>query len=824
MAELLDPLLPYRAIMHSAPVGIGITEMDGTFREVNPALCRATGWTAEEMVGRRVTDFLATPEQQVVSTALRRLVEEGLPSVVIEEPFRRADGGTVDLEVTVALLRDERGRPIGRIGYAQDLTATRTAKLAATRAMADLADAESFAHVGSFSYHPGTRTLIWSDELRRIFGLEASEPVSMDRVFERVHPEDRSHVVATIGRAEARQDSFTLQHRVLHPTLGLRWVRVRAEPELDASGAIIGMSGIVLDVTRQVVDDEARRDAEERFRRAFEDAPVGMAIMDPRGRFVQANDALLAMTGYTRAQLTSMSIAELSHPDHHDEGLGKGRQLLGGEVPSYEIQARLLASDGDVVWVDCNVSLARDARGAPRHLIAHVVDVTDRRKQAPELEHLATHDPLTGLLNRRAFEAELDQHAAESARYGAAGALLVLDIDHFKYVNDSHGHSVGDALIARVAAALRGRVRSSDVLARLGGDEFAVLLPRADEAEARTVGEALRQAVRTANVAAGTAADSESLSMSWAHRVTTSLGVALFESFRGHGAADVLAAADLAMYAAKEAGRDRLVVHHPSDRDQQRMQARVRWLNRIRNAVEHERLALWAQPIHDLATGAANRYELLLRMIGEDGEVVAPDDFLGVAERFGMMPEIDRWVAVQAITLLQKQHAAGNDVTVEVNVSGRSMGDADLLAAVERELARQPVPAGRLVFEVTETAAVADMEEAQRFAARLSELGCSFALDDFGAGFGSFYYAKHLPFDYLKIDGEFVRNCRTSRVDQVVIDSVVELARGLGKRTVAEFVQDEESVQLLRASGVDFGQGYYLGRPRPVADALPTSA
>ena len=578
----------------------------------------------------------------------------------------------------------------------------------------------------------------------------------------------------------------------------------------------------MLDVTRQILDDEARREAEERFRRAFEDAPVGMAIMDPQGRFVQVNDALVRMTGFTRAQLTSMSIAELSHPDHHAEGFGKGRRLVRGEVPSYEIEARLIGADGHEIWVDCNVSLARDARGAPRQLIAHVVDVTDRRMQAQELEHLATHDPLTGLLNRRAFETELAQHTAESDRYGTAGALIVLDIDHFKYVNDSHGHSVGDVLIARVAAALRARVRLSDVLARLGGDEFAVLLPRADEAEARTVGEALRQAVRTANVAAGAAADGDTSDLSWARRVTTSLGVAMFESFRGHGPADVLAAADLAMYAAKESGRDRLVVHHPSDRDQQRMQARVRWLDRIRNAIEDDRLTLWAQPIFHLATGNNNRFELLLRMLGENGDVVAPGDFLAVAERFGMMPEIDRWVVVRAISLLQQQHAAGNDVTVEVNVSGRSMGDAELLAAIERELARQPVPPGTLVLEVTETAAVADMEQAQHFAGRLSELGCSFALDDFGAGFGSFYYAKHLPFDYLKIDGEFVRNCRSSRVDQVVIDAVVELARGLGKRTVAEFVQDAESARFLRESGVDFGQGYHLGRPRPVAEALPT--
>ena len=479
--------------------------------------------------------------------------------------------------------------------------------------------------------------------------------------------------------------------------------------------------------------------------------------------------------------------------------------LVGGEVSSKVDEKRYLRPDGTIVWVARSVTLVRDADGEPLHFLDQTQDITERRRFERELRQLADHDPLTGLFNRRRFEQELDRHVAEVARYGPRGALLVLDLDHFKYVNDALGHHAGDALILSVAALLQDRLRDSDTIARLGGDEFAVLLPNADRREAEHVAGVVVKAVREeATVVAGDRR----------RRVTTSIGIAPFGRSDLNGE-ELLIEADLAMYEAKEAGRNRFAVVSPNAHRPQRIRERVSWLERMRSALDDERFVLHAQPIRDLRTGDIGQHELLLRMLGDNDELIGPAAFLPLAERFGLAPEIDRWVVGQAIELLAGD--PGGKVALEINLSGRSLNDTSLLRLIEAEMAHSGVDPRRLIFEITETAAVANIPLARRFAERLTELGCRFALDDFGSGFGSFYYLKHLPFDYLKIDGEFVSGCLGNKTDQLVIEAVVRIARGLGKETVAEFVSDPQLEAFVRSQGVDHAQGFHVGRPVPVS-------
>jgi EAL domain-containing protein (putative c-di-GMP-specific phosphodiesterase class I) len=344
---------------------------------------------------------------------------------------------------------------------------------------------------------------------------------------------------------------------------------------------------------------------------------------------------------------------------------------------------------------------------------------------------------------------------------------------------------------------LRARLRSTDVVGRMGGDEFAVLMPRATPAEAEALADELNEVVR----------DAQALT------VSASIGVTFFDDRNELTPEDVIACADHAMYAAKEAGRDRWV-------SQARRHAggeRLTWPGRIRKAIDEELFQLHAQPILDLKTGDVPQHELLIRMPGEGDELIMPAAFLYTAERFGLVRQLDRWVVANAIELLAGTRGS---LRLEVNLSGESLTDPDLPLFVERELERASVDPGDLIFEVTETAAIANLAQARCFIERLAQLGCRFALDDFGAGFGSFYYLKHLPLDYLKIDGEFVRNLPTSKTDQILVGSVVELARGLGKQTIAEYVGDAATVDLLREMGVDFAQGFHTGRPRPVAESL----
>ena len=300
-------------------------------------------------------------------------------------------------------------------------------------------------------------------------------------------------------------------------------------------------------------------------------------------------------------------------------------------------------------------------------------------------------------------------------------------------------------------------------------------------------------------------------------RVTASVGLAMFDRL---SATEVLACADVAMYEAKEAGRNRFALYRPPRGSPGPVSARQAEAERLRTALQDDRFVLYGQPIRDLRAGEVRQYEVLLRLRDDEGgEPLTPSTFLYVAERFGLIQAIDAWVACQAIELIAENERAGRPLVLHVNLSGKSIGDARVAALTESALTGAGIDPSRLVFELTETAAMANIEEAKAFAHRLRARGCRLALDDFGVGFGSFYYLKNLPFDYLKIDGDIIRGLAASPMDQLVVAAIVGIASGLGKQTIAEFVTDEETVRLLEKAGVDYAQGYHVGRPRPVARA-----
>jgi diguanylate cyclase (GGDEF)-like protein/PAS domain S-box-containing protein len=614
--------------------------------------------------------------------------------------------------------------------------------------------------------------------------------------------------LATVAIAEREQDPalplvFGLGGAALTVVLGLLFVAA-GRRERHALARM-----------RERVDERdsaeaALREAEGRFRGAFDGAPIGIAIVDLDGRFSEVNAAFSRLTGYPADQLMGTSFRSITHPDDHEISDDRFEQLLRrGQTVSFD--KRYLHAAGHTIWASVHSRLVRHADGRPLHLITMIEDVTDRREFEHKLRYMADHDPLTGLFNRRRFEEEVDRQVAHSQRYGGGGAVLMLDLDHFKYTNDSLGHRAGDELIVAVAKLLRGALRETDTLARIGGDEFALLLPHAAEEEARLVGEKLLEGLRGEAVAFGRRK----------RRLTASMGIALMGSSGDDLTADdLLVSADLALYDAKEAGRDALRVFANEEQREARMRARVSWVERIQTALEDDGFVLFAQPIVDLRTRLVTRHELLLRMRADDGDLIPPGAFLYVAERYGLVNEIDRWVVHRAIGLIREARENGRELRLEVNISGLSLGDEELLRLIERELAHAQINPGNLIFEVTETAAVSNIVAAREFAERVCALGCRFALDDFGAGYGSFYYLKHLPFDYVKIDGEFVRNCVDSETDQLVVQAVVQIARGLGKQTIAEFVEDEATIGVLERFGVDYAQGYHIGRPAPLTDEL----
>jgi diguanylate cyclase (GGDEF)-like protein/PAS domain S-box-containing protein len=644
---------------------------------------------------------------------------------------------------------------------------------------------------------------------RELLGFEPEELLGR-RPDELVYRDDLPVLAAVANRARESDDvSATL--RLLRRDERAVWVEARLRVVRDPeSGRPQETHAIVRDVHERIEAQRALAAAEERFRTAFEEGAVGMAIVSATGHVARVNRALCAITGHQHTGLEGRTMLSLLHVEDREQHKEETARLLRGDLATARGEKRYLHDDGHVVWVAVSTTLVRDATGGPLNFLTQAQDVTERRRYEAELRHMADHDALTGLLNRRAFERELDRHVDHVARYGPRGAAILLDIDRFKNVNDTLGHGAGDQLIGKVAESLRERIRDGAAIARLGGDEFAVLLADGTRKDAVAAAEELLTAIRAVRISSPSGR---------LRTVSASIGVAPFDSERLTGE-DVLVNADLAMYEAKEAGRDRVACHGGTRDAPTRLAARLSWTDVIRDALDEERLVLQAQPIMDLATGEIGQYEMLLRMRDPLGELISPAAFLPVAERYDLIGQIDRWVVRQAIEMLGAENKRKRRLVFEINISGRSTGDPELLALIEECLRANDVAPEQVIFEITETTAVGNIPRAQEFASRLAALGCRFALDDFGAAFASFYYLKHLPFDYLKIDGEFVRSCAGNRTDQLVIQAVVDIARGLGKKTVAEMVGDQETMDLLRAMGVDHAQGFHIGRPAPLAKWL----
>ncbi len=427
------------------------------------------------------------------------------------------------------------------------------------------------------------------------------------------------------------------------------------------------------------------------------------------------------------------------------------------------------------------------------------------------LLHQATHDELTGLVNRREFERRVADAIERGGDGAERSALLYLDLDQFKIVNDTCGHPAGDELIRRVAETIRGAVRGSDTLGRLGGDEFGLLLAACTPAAALSIAEAIRS-----NLA--------ELKFFWGGRmfvVGASIGVVTLDhSFAS--VAEVLSAADSACYLAKDAGRNRVQVFRPDDRKIRSRSGEMNWVARIAEALEESRFTLFAQDIRPIAEPSLEiSYEILLRLRDRDGQLIAPMNFIPAAERYGLMPRLDRWVIERTVTELGELRNRGRWMPrLAVNLSAASLEDGDLFPFISNLLREHHVPPHRLGFELTETTAVTQLAAVARLLSDLRSLGCSIGLDDFGSGMCSFGYLRRLPVDYVKIDGGFVHKMDTDAVDHAMVASIQRIAGVMGLRTVAEHVESESVLMALRKVGVDYAQGYAIARPAPLADLL----
>jgi diguanylate cyclase (GGDEF)-like protein/PAS domain S-box-containing protein len=543
--------------------------------------------------------------------------------------------------------------------------------------------------------------------------------------------------------------------------------------------------------------------SERKFRAIFEQAAVGMAQVGEGGRLLDVNQALCEILRYPQAKLLGLSYSDLVHPEDREIGRQQRHDILAGAVDSYTIEQRLLRGDGGTVWGKLTVSGIRHEGTHQSYYIAILEDVSESRRLSVELNYQATHDSLTGLINRRAFERRLAESLRRARVGNAEHALCFIDLDQFKIVNDTSGHFAGDHLLRQVADIFRRTLREGDLLARLGGDEFGMILENCSLDTASMIAEKLRKAL-------------DETSFAWDDRsfsIGCSVGLVPITAASAD-TSSLLRAADIACYLAKEQGRNRVYVSRDDDQQLAERRGEMEWLSRIRAALQAGRMFLDAQRLMSLETPDSLRYEVLVRLRDESGEVIPPGAFLPAAERFGAAHQIDRWVIEHVFAELaaNPEHLARLEAC-HINLSGRSFDQIDFHEFVLAMFDRYELPANKICFEITETAAVRNLVDVMGFMEHLRERGCSFALDDFGAGLSSFGYLRRLPVDYLKIDGVFVRDIANDETDLAMVRAINEIGQTLHKKIIAEFVETDAALDMLREMGVHYVQGYGVHRP-----------
>ena len=565
----------------------------------------------------------------------------------------------------------------------------------------------------------------------------------------------------------------------------------------------------------------------ERLAGILESVGEGVYGVDNDGLITFVNPAAMSIVGATDTAAFSGNLAkQMFHFHQEAEGLKHDRlyRAYGKSVELRCWETSFRHTSGKAVPVECTVYPLNIYNKQEGSVVAFR-DISERKMLEKKLHWQATHDHLTQLCNRRYFEDQLEAEVLRVRRENVMSALLYIDLDRFKYINDTAGHDAGDKVLIEIARVLGDALRKDDTLARLGGDEFALIIRNADAKLALKSAEKVRKVLDGCNFHYN----------GQSHAIQGSLGIAMMD-IEGMTSGDILANADIACHIAKRGGRNRIHLFEQTNDEKNVMGSELGWTNRLREAIQHNRFILHYQPILDMSyIDIANlpaedgalwkkhtsspenplHYELLLRMKGEDGEIYYPDAFIPIAERFNMMCDVDLWVLNEALKTLaevQKQHA---NVSFSVNLSGHTLNSSESLAKIRTLIEQYGINPHSLIFEVTETCAIANFDSANQFVDEMKWLGCRFSLDDFGSGFCSFSQLKCLPADFVKIDGQFVKGMARGSIDRAIVTAMNDVAHSLGRYTVAEYVESPEILRLLKICGVDRVQGHYISMPLP---------
>ena len=628
-----------------------------------------------------------------------------------------------------------------------------------------------------------------------------------------VHSDDMSRVQAAIrDHVAGKTPIFESLHRMRHATGEWRWVISRAKAKVDDKGRLLRLVGVELDITERKLYEEALFREKESAQITLQSIGDGVITTDAKGVIDYVNPVAEALTGWRLEDSQGRAIEEIFRAFHEETCEPLENPLAVAIRRTRSIKSvrpmLLIRRDGNEIYVESTASPIRDGSGAVSGGVLVFHDVSEARELNRRLSYHASHDVLTGLVNRREFENRMERALKSAKARETSYALCCLDLDQFKIVNDTCGHSAGDALLGQVGALLKSKVRWRDTLARLGGDEFGILLQDCERDQALRIAENLRQGIR----------DYRFTWQGGVLAVGASIGIVEITS-EIPTVANVMSAADVACYAAKDSGRNRVQLYKPDDMPERHRE--MHWVSKLARARDESRFELFYQPIVPIQPKAQERehFELMLRLRDESGTIVAPAEFIPAAERYNIMPSIDRWVVRQALDRVVHRIESGvKPFTVAVNLSGTSLNDERFLEFLIAELSAGQLAPGAMCFEITETAAIENLSNVVYFMRELKNRGCHFALDDFGSGLSSFMYLKTLPVDYLKIDGQFVENVTRDPVDRSMVAAISQVGNAMGIQTIAERVESPEVLAELGRLGIGFAQGFYIAKPRSTGE------
>ena len=830
-------------VIRLSPDIICITDFnDGKIIDINEGFCNATGWTREEAIGKTTTELNIYPpdtRKKYVDMIIKNGEINGEELVFYkkngESAYVLASSFIIDLFGENRILTI--ARDITERKHSEILLELETKCYQQDSSVSDLNQTllkiikEVESHfdslIGSISLLDYEKKHLINtvapglpqEYLDKIDGVEIGEGVGS---FGTAVSREQLVVVEDIENDELWKDyrdlarSFGLKacwsipvksshHQVLGTFAGY-YTQIQSPSSFELM-LLYRVARIVGNIIEQKQNDEKLRESREKFKTLYDGTPAMFFSLNEEGIIVSVNHFGARFLGYEIKDLIGKSVLSIIHEYDKHKASEKLKECFSNPGTMYRWEIRKRHRDGHIIRVRETAHVIATNKLQVIFIVCE--DISENYRLSQQLEYQATHDALTSLVNRREFESRLERVLNEKAIHIPGHAICYLDLDNFKVINDTCGHLAGDAMLKQLSELLSTAVRNRDTLARLGGDEFGILMEHCSLNKATKVAEKILSVV-------------EEYRFVWKDNkfaIGVSIGLVPIDETSGN-VNDVLSAADNACYVAKDAGRNRIHVFSPDDAELERRRGEMQWVARINEALEEDMFCLFYQDVIPASAGkksAKKRFELLVRIKTLDGSYILPGAFLPAAERYNLSTKIDQWVIDSALNWLSSDNNILQTVeSCAINVSGHSLSNENFLNFCIDKITKSKVPANKLCFEITETAAIANLGSARIFMSELKEKGCSFALDDFGSGLSSFAYLKNLPVDYIKVDGTFIRDLLIDPVDYEMVTAINRLGHVMDKLTIAEFVENDEILHMLNDIGVDYAQGYGVSRPKPI--------